>query len=148
MNNIASLSSTQFIGLARLLDLTGVGPQQVVSQRLLEKWAVDLRPGDIALLWTGFSERYCERSDFLRWSPRFDLQSLEWLLDCGIKMLVTDASGLEPHLWDDHLPSSVDPFLATRGVPAVVCATNLWLLRKEKCLLSARRFHTTQGDQS
>jgi kynurenine formamidase len=135
VSNIASLSSAQFIEPARLLDLTGGGPQQVVSQRLLEKWAVDLRPGDIALLWTGFSERYYERSDFLRWSPRFDLQSLEWLLDCGAKMLVTDAASLEPHPWDDHLSSSVDPFLATRGVPAVVCATNLWLLRKEKCFV-------------
>lgn len=113
MSNIASLSSAQFIGPARLLDLTSVGPQQVLSQCLLEKWDAGLRPGDIALLWTGFSERYYERSDFLRWNPRFDLQSLEWLLDCGAKMLVTDASSLEPHQWDDDLPSSVDPFLAT-----------------------------------
>lgn len=135
VSDIVNVSSSQLVGPALVLDLTSVGPQQVVSQRLLEIEAVDLRPGDIALLWTGFSDRYYKRPDFLRWSPRFDLKGLEWLLDRGAKMFVTDAASLEPNPWDDHLPSSVDPLLVARGVPAVVCATNLWLLRKKRCFV-------------
>ena len=135
VTDIRELSSEQLMGPALLVDLTSVGPQQVVSQQLLEKAAADLRPGDIAVLWTGSSDRYYQRLDYLRWSPRFDLRGVESLLDRGVKMLVTDAASLEPHLWEASVASVVDPVLFARGVPAVVSATNLWLLREQRCFV-------------
>ncbi len=135
VGEIKTLTSEQLVGPACLVDLTSLGPRQIVSQRLLEKEAANLQPGDIALLWTGFSDRYYKRSDFLQWSPRFDLKGLEWLIDRGAKMLVTDAASLEPHPWEDHLPSVADPLLSSRSIPAIVCATNMWLLRKNRCFV-------------
>ncbi|MCZ7571525.1 MAG: cyclase family protein [Ardenticatenaceae bacterium] len=133
VKQIKPLASADLIGPAVVVDLTQVGPQQTVSQALIAQQAADLQPGEIVLLWTGFSDRYYHRADYLEWSPRFEIKALEWLLDRGARMLITDAASLEPHLWSDQLLSEVDPLLYARGVPAVVLATNLWLVRQKRC---------------
>jgi kynurenine formamidase len=132
LDELREIGSGRLAGPAMLVDLTTVGPQQLITKQMLQKQAEGLLPGDIALLWTAFTDRYYHREDFLSWNPRIELEALRWLLEQGVRMLITDMVRLEPHLWEDHLPSESAPLLAARAVPAVMAATNLWLLRKKR----------------
>lgn len=129
-------ASSELMGPATLVDLTSVGPMQTVSKALLQRQADGLKPGDIALLWTGFSDRYFHRPDYLRLTPRFDIEAIRWLAEQGVKLGVTDAATLEPHPWELHRPSEVQAVQAEHGIPMVVMATNLWLLRQKRMMVS------------
>jgi kynurenine formamidase len=133
IKDAACLSTEQLIGPACVIDLTQVGPRQRVTRRAVEAAGADIRPGDIALLWTGYSDQYYTRPDFLALSPLFDIDALEWILDRGAKMIVSDTARLEPHPWDGFQPSAVDNLLRERQVPVVTCAANLWMLRQPRC---------------
>jgi kynurenine formamidase len=129
-------ASSDLIGPATLIDLTAVGPMQTVGKPLLQRQARDLKAGDIALLWTGFSDRYYRRPDYLSLSPRFDIEAIRWLVERGVKLIVTDAATLEPHPWELHRASEVQALQVAHRVPTVLMATNLWLLRQKRMTVS------------
>jgi kynurenine formamidase len=116
-------------GPALVVDLSGVGAGQIVSRELVAEKAADIRPGDIVVLFTGTTDRYYHRADYLDWNPRFDPEAISWLVERGAKLIVSDTTRLEPTDWRDHRPSETLPLLFSHGIPAVVGATNLWALR-------------------
>lgn len=116
-----------------MVDLSScVGPEQNVTVRALESHAKGIEPGDIVLIRTNYSDNYYYNTDFIKYSPGFEVKALRWLVDKGVKMIITDAASLEKS--PQTLSSSLEgqAVLSSAGVPAVLCASHMWMIQKQR----------------
>lgn len=135
--NLAEVPSENLCGPGVVVDLaSSVGPLQNVSRRHLEQKGKHIREGDLVLIRTNFSDNYYYRPDFLKYTPGFQTDALEWLADKGIKMLITDAAWVEESPWGRSAsPREGRSILLDAGIPVLVCAGHMWRLRKERSFI-------------
>ncbi len=88
----AEISLDQVSGEAIVVDLSWVGPDhRVTVDDLRRGGADDVRPGDIVLLHTGWTDRmYGTWPDYFVRSPYFPPESAEWLVARGPKSIGFD----------------------------------------------------------
>jgi len=128
-----SIASSQLCGRAVLIDAP-IGARQNVEVRDLEMGlkaaGMPLKAGAIAIVRTGYSDDFYPRMDYLRYSPGFSRAAIRWLVDKGIKMLVTDVPSIEEDAWEDRTFGENHMVFLSRGLPITLSAGNLWMLRK------------------
>jgi kynurenine formamidase len=125
-------STLSLVGHGVRIDLQEAGPRQVVSRQFVERQAARLQEGDIAVLWTGFTDRFYHRADYLKWSPRFSTEAIDWLLERKVKLIITDATTIEAWPWESREAHVAEEQCRLRGVPVVLAATNLWLMEQNR----------------
>lgn len=118
----------RFVGPAALMRLGEVGPLEVIGPDRLEAAAEALRPGDIAVIETGWSRRWYE-DNFVAETPHLSLDAARWVVERGIKCFVWDApmfmdpridvsGGLPP----EEMP---DAIVLAAGIPMIAPVQNL-----------------------
>lgn len=129
---------TKLCGPATVIDLSYIGPRGIITAKDLKGTAQNVRVGDIALIRTGFIDWYYPKPDFLDYTPGFSRDAIEWLINAGIKLLVTDMGSLEVQEPTRGIDAdgSIYEYLLSNGIGVVECANNLWLLRKERIYLT------------
>ena len=75
----------RWAGPAYVLDLRDVGPNQAVTGALLEERGRDVRPGDLALLCTGWGARKYGLVEYWQDSPYVTEDGAEWLVERRVK---------------------------------------------------------------
>jgi kynurenine formamidase len=75
----------RWAGSAYVVDLRDVGPNQAVTGALLEECGRDVRPGDLALLCTGWGERMYGQVAYWQDSPYVTADGAEWLVERRVK---------------------------------------------------------------
>jgi kynurenine formamidase len=82
----AEVALDRAVGEAVVLDLSHLGPNEGISVEDLEPHAGQIRPGDIVLLCTGWTEKHW--GDFPTYymeSPFCTPEAAQWLMDRGVK---------------------------------------------------------------
>ena len=82
----------KLIGSAGLVDLTDHGRGQGITARTLDDRGGDLQPGDIAILYTGWTDAHWGTTTFWTDGPYLDADGADWLVDRGVKGIVYDFS--------------------------------------------------------
>ena len=133
--DLARIAVDRLIGEAVVLDLRGLPFEHKITlaecQAAAEK-AGGISQGNIVLCHTGYS-RYYGTAEYAR-RPGFMRETLEWLVDRGIKLMGVDMSGIETH----EVPNNAfHNILFGRGVPLIENLTNLQALTKARVMLIA-----------
>jgi arylformamidase len=79
------LDVSRWAGPAYVLDLRDVGPNEAVTGALLEERGREVRPGDLALLCTGWGERMYGGVAYWQDSPYVTADGAEWLVERRVK---------------------------------------------------------------
>jgi kynurenine formamidase len=122
-----------FQGPAAVLDLRPLRPEQGIGPAELEASGQLLRPGDIAILCTGWGEKRGPNPEFLyRW-PYLTGDGARWLVDRGVSAVAIDAL-------------SVGGWAAGTGRPCheALLGTGRWILEDIRCpdaVIAAGRCH-------
>ncbi|QQO10627.1 cyclase family protein [Breznakiella homolactica] len=133
--NLSCADSNKLFGSTCVVNAWAVGPRQNVTAKILEKYASHIRAGDIVVLRTGFTDDYYLREDFLTYTPGFAKDAVQWLIDKGIKMLVTDTASIEPAPYAGSPVAKENTWaLFSNGIPAVLCAADMWRLQHPRSL--------------
>jgi kynurenine formamidase len=82
-----------FYGPGTCLDLTSKGPHEYISAADLDAAArgVDLRPGDVVLLYTGTYDRHYGTPEYTNQYPGLDESGSAWLLERKVKVFGVDS---------------------------------------------------------
>lgn len=117
--DIASLPLESLLGEAVVLDFRGRQPDDKIGLDDFLALDVDVLPGDIVLIQTGYDSRY-GRADYGR--PYISQEFIDHLVGVPISCLGIDASGIERYKAEDQ-PSHKKLFSA--GIPIIEELTNL-----------------------
>ncbi len=82
-----------FYGVGTCLDLTSKAPQEYISAADLDAAAhgVDLRPGDVLLIYTGTYDRYYGKPEYTSQYPGLDDSGSAWLVERQVKVFGVDS---------------------------------------------------------
>jgi len=75
----------RFIGEACVLDFSGKGANEAIAAQDLARHTGAVRPGDIALLRTNWSDKKWGSMDYMYQSPFLTADGAEWLVARGVK---------------------------------------------------------------
>ena len=92
--DVSTLEITRLMAEALVLDFRHKLAGEGISRAEIEEAAHDIRPGDIALIHTGFDRLYGQ-PDYNR--PFVSFEAIQWLVDRGIGCVGIDASGIEKY---------------------------------------------------
>ncbi|MDA0999477.1 MAG: cyclase family protein [bacterium] len=88
-----------FFADAFRLDLTHKKPAELIEpedlQAALAQIGYTIKPGDIALIWTGTTDNYYNSPRFLEMQPGMTRASILWLAGQGVKVVGIDAWGID-----------------------------------------------------
>jgi kynurenine formamidase len=88
-----------FCGEAVCLDLSHLAPRSGITvadlQGALDSAGLDLRRGDIVLLYTGHFERTAGTPEYLTEFPGLEPESAQWLIDNGVKLFGNQAMSVD-----------------------------------------------------
>lgn len=136
--DVASIQAKKLLGDAVVLDIRK-GARQVITAKDLANEDPGIRPGDIVLLRTDYSNWYYGRPDFYELSPWLSLDAASWLVDKQVAMLGTDTACV-----DAQEPSrgigpddAVSSLLLSNDIPIVQNLTNLRYVRQQRCFFVA-----------
>ncbi len=82
------------IGEGIVIDVTGKAPGDPITVEDVKPYADRIQKGDIIFLHTGYDAVYRDEKNWQPY-PYVELETLNWLLQYEIKVLGTDASGVE-----------------------------------------------------
>lgn len=82
----------KLIGPAAVVELSDHGRDRGISGDTLEDRGRHVRPGDIAILRTGWSDAHWGSDTFWREGPYLELDGADWLVARGVKAIVYDFS--------------------------------------------------------
>ncbi len=91
--DVMSYPVQDLIGECVVLNCEGKAPGEAITAEDLKQYADRIRPGDIVFLHTGY-DRYFREENWQPY-PYVSMDALEFLLSNDIKVLGTDASGVE-----------------------------------------------------
>jgi kynurenine formamidase len=74
----------RFVGLARIVDLRGIGPATAIASQLLGKNLPATIKGEIVLLATGWGDKRAKTDEWLYRSPYLDPDGAAWLVERGV----------------------------------------------------------------
>jgi kynurenine formamidase len=83
---------TKLIGPAAVIPLTDHGVEAGITGDTLEDRGRHLRRGDIAILQTGWSDKFRGRDNFWKEGPYLAPDGADWLVERGVKAIVYDFS--------------------------------------------------------
>ena len=80
---------------------------------------------------TGFTDNYYYEPDFMKYTPGFTVDAIEWICQKRVKAVITDMGWVEssPHAPASHTNRAL---LSEAGIPVVNCASHMLKLRKPK----------------
>ena len=88
-----------FCGEAICIDVSHLAPRSGITVSDLEqsmaRSALELRSGDIVLLYTGHFERAGGTDDYMNESPGLEPETAQWLIDSGAKMFGNQAPSVD-----------------------------------------------------
>lgn len=132
---MAEVSLDRVIGSAQVVDCTDVASSQPVTARHVERYADRIKPGDIVLLRTGWTDqRWGKFPEFFTESPYLDVEAARWLAGREIKALGFDffeeyCARLPAFTSEDFI---VHRILLERGIILMEGMTNLGALPSER----------------
>jgi arylformamidase len=91
-NGIDQAPLTKLLGPAAVLPLTDHGREAGITGETLEDRGRHVRPGDIAILQTGWSDAHWGRDEFWSEGPYLTPDGADWLVERGVKAVVYDFS--------------------------------------------------------
>lgn len=95
-DDLAAVSLERLCGEAVILDLTGAEPGAYMPLSMIQEAAEKaggIKDGDLVFCRFDYDKHY-DKDDSPRW-PRFTAESIEWLVDRGMKLMGTDLGGIE-----------------------------------------------------
>ena len=125
------------IPLERLILKTSViklpkGPGEKITVEELEKTNVEIKEGEGLIVSTGW-EKFWNKENFVKDSPHFTPESMDWVLNKGISLLAGDMT-----IYDDYYnPTGLLKNLFSRDVLVVAPLINLDKITKPKVKLIA-----------
>lgn len=128
--DIAEISFDHLVGEACILNFTYKKPGEQISLDEMEEVGVNLRKGDIAILYTG-SDKYWHTEEFFDYIVP-SRKALNWMIDKPIRLLATDGPGLDPPGIRVKHEENCHYYLFEKGIPLVECVTNLDQLTRER----------------
>ena len=132
------------VGPARVIDVTGVGPGEVITPDHLGAAAETIGPGDRLLLKTGWSAR-AGRPEYRDRLPRIGIELARWLADRRVALI-----GVEPpsvaDVNDLDEVTQVHRTLLAAGIVIVEGLTNLDALTREQVVFIALPLKIEGGD--
>ena len=132
---MADVSLDRVIGSALVIDCTDVAANQPVTVRHVERYADRLRPGDIVLLQTGWTDRmWGNFPEFFTESPYLEVEAARWLAARPIKAIGFDffeeyCARLPAFTSEDFI---VHRILLEKGIILMEGVTNLAALPSER----------------
>lgn len=141
-------------GDACVLKVPGKGKSESVTAEDLEATGVEVRPGDIAIVSTEWTDRMWGSRDFWEHMVYLSTDAADWLIDKGIKALVQDFmtcdSPLHPpeeRKWPAPNWSPNHIKFLERGICLIEWCTNMGAIQKERVLLvtGAVKLKDTEG---
>jgi kynurenine formamidase len=123
----------EFQGPAAVLDLRPLEPAQGIGPSDLERAAEWLRPGDIAILCTGWGEKRSLEPIFMYEWPYLTGEGASWLVERGVRAVAIDALSIGG--WADG---------TGRPCHEVLLGSGRWILEDIRCpaeVVEARRCH-------
>lgn len=97
---IDELPLERFLGRGVLLRATGLAPRSEITWELIEAEAQQLRPGDVALIHTGWSKHFGTQEYFNH--PYLSAEACQQLLDKGVLVFGIDAINIDETPNDDN----------------------------------------------
>ncbi|NPV52469.1 MAG: hypothetical protein HPY71_02985 [Firmicutes bacterium] len=136
--DIYSTPLEQLIGTAAVIDLTTKGPVELITARDLTNQGTNVQRGDIVILKTGYTDRYYELDEYFDLSPALSEDAAGWLVDRGVRMLVTDIASVDRQRPSyGELPErTIHSILFKHNIPIVESACNTWLLFRDRLFLA------------
>lgn len=108
------------------------GPREVITVEELQKTGVEIKKGDGLIVATGW-EKFWNKENFVKDSPHFTPESMDWVLDKGISLLAGDMT-----IYDDYYnPTGLLKNLFSRDVIVVAPLVNLDRITKPRIKLVA-----------
>jgi arylformamidase len=120
-DDLASVPLERLCGEAIVLDLTSVEPGADITLSTIEKAAEEaggIRDGDIIFCRFDF-DKYYDQPEHPK-APCFTAESVQWLVDQGMKMMGVDTGGIELPSRDPRAPNQYNHhLLLDRGIPLI-----------------------------
>jgi len=107
-------------------------PREAIAVKELEKTNVKIKKGEGLIVATGW-EKFWNKKNFIKDSPHFTPESMDWVLNKGISLLAGDMT-----IYDDYYkPTGLIKNLFKRDVLVVAPLVNLDKIKKTKIKLVA-----------
>jgi len=87
---VAAIPLDRLVGGAVVLDLGEVASNEAIGPERLQRFGGDVRPDDIVILRSRWSERYWGKDEYWTDSPYLTVEGARWLVDRRPKALVFD----------------------------------------------------------
>jgi arylformamidase len=129
---VADLDPRSLIGPAAVVDFSDKGANQPIALDQMIERGVHIEKGDILLIRTGLSRHY-GTPKYQR--PYLATETVDWLIQRGIKALGIDCSGFENRAVDSNEVNHRK--LLRRGILIIEDMNNLDLLQNERVFLFA-----------
>lgn len=126
----------QFFGEAVPINLFGIAPEEPIGRKHLEPYADKVKPGDIVLLCTGWSEKRGYSKDYYYEWPFLSREGAEWLVEKQVKGVGID--GLSIGGWaEGNGPPAHEVLLSNEVWPLEELNLTEELFTEERWFLSA-----------
>lgn len=133
--DLAQVPLEKLCGDTIILDIRGLPDESPVTMDILRKAADKaggIRKGDIVFCNLGYARYYGQpQADN---APYFTTEALEYLVNCGMKMMGVDTGGVELPRSEEHVNHLV---LFKKGIPLIENLNNLDLLPGPRCKVYA-----------
>lgn len=143
--SIDQISLERCIGMAHVVDLTDIGPRELIEPSRFAK--LHVRPGDILLLKTGWSRYADDPEMYRREMPRISVQSALWMVDKRIKLVGVETPSVAD-VYNKQELQSVHTALLAGGVLIVEGLANLEQIRQPYIQFFAFPLKIKDGDGS
>ena len=133
--DLSKVGAERLIGEAVVLDLHGLPPEHTITLGEFKEAASKaggIKPGDILLCYTGYSQYY--GTDMYARRPSFAGEALEWMVAQGVKLMGVDTGGIETQTVPNNAYHTI---LFSHGISLIENLTNLGALTKSRVMVCA-----------
>ncbi len=128
------LSPRQVWGDARVARVRGAGPESSITAADLESALGDGYDGESVIIRTAYSDWHSTDSEYWLRSPYLTVDAVDWLVAHESPLVVCDFPSVDSE--SDSLAAPRQRALLDQGIPVVLSATNLWMLRRDRVTLA------------
>ncbi|MFC1716101.1 cyclase family protein [Candidatus Poribacteria bacterium] len=138
-DDLSEVPLERFCGDAIILNLTAVEPGSDIALSTIQKAAEEaggLKEGDIVFCRFDF-DRYYDQPDHPK-APCFTAESIQWLVDQGMKMMGVDTGGIELPSSDPRAPKQYNHhLLMDKGIPLIENLAHMDQLKQSRVTVFA-----------
>lgn len=138
-DDLADVPLKRLCGETIILDLTSVEPGADVTLSIIQKAAEDaggMKDGDIVFCRFDF-DKYYDKSERPK-APCFTAESVQWLVDQGMRMMGVDTGGIELPSSDPRAPEQYNHhLLMDKGIPLIENLAHLDQLSRSRVTVFA-----------